>query len=491
MRARFALIALAALGFWALADLTLKAGPSLGGIGQAGGFLRRAWPLDFPPLGEILTQVGRTMAVVLLATLVSVLLGGALAVAATVGRRFTAGASRVALTAARALPDVVLAVIFIRFFGLGALPAVLAMGLHSAGMVGRLYAAAVEQADRGPQEALRAVGAGRIQTFCTAVLPQVAPSFLSIALYRLDINLRISAILGYVGSTGIGTELAMAFGRLDYQRGMAWAVVLFVLCALTEISSGAIRRHGIPARLCKVVAVGGVLAVGWAIVASGVLEVDLAGNWLETLTLFWPPTTAGAELGTALLTTVQVALAATALGALVAVPLGSVAASNVAPNRFVYFVSRAVVLIVRSIPELVLAVLFLLIAGPGPVAATLALAVGASGLLGKLVADSTEQLPPSPALALRSVGASRLQTFFGATFRQGVPDLVSNLLYQLDSNLRAATLLGIVGGGGIGLYLLQAMRTREYAVVTMILLLLFAVVLSLELLATRLVRRIR
>nr|WP_203589720.1 phosphonate ABC transporter, permease protein PhnE [Streptomyces sp. SID13031] len=488
---------LAVLGAWSLLALAAEAGPTLSGFSNAGNFLRRAWPLDFPPMAEILRQTGKTLAVVLLATLLSVVLGIVLATAATTFGRPVGLIARAAATAARAAPDVVLAVILIRFLGLGALPAVLAMGLHSAGMVGRLYAEAIDQADPQPQQALRAVGAGRSQVFCTAVLPQVTPAFIAIGLHRFDINLRISAILGYVGATGIGTELALSFGRLDYARGMAWACILFVLCALTELLSGAIRKAvledtgGSSPLGRRLFLVATLLLIGWSVASSGVLDLDPAGGWFETLKLFWPPGTAGADLGQALLTTVQVAFAATLLGSVLAVPLGSLAARNIAPNRFVYLVSRTLVLIVRGLPELVLAIVFVVITGPGPVAGTLALALGASGLLGKLVADSLEHVPPGPALALRSTGASRAQTYVGATFPQAAPTIVGNMLYQLDANLRAATLLGIVGGGGIGLYLLQAMRTREYEVVTMILLLLFAVVLALELLAGWLTRHLR
>jgi phosphonate transport system permease protein len=157
----------------------------------------------------------------------------------------------------------------------------------------------------------------------------------------------------------------------------------------------------------------------------------------------------------------------------------------------VYGFCRAVVLAVRSLPELVLGIVFVVITGLGPVAGAFALALGATGLLGKLVADSLENLPQEPAVALRATGASRLQIYFGATLPQATSVLLGQVLYQLDAGVRAATLLGLVGGGGIGLYLLQAMRTREYPVVTMVLLMVFGVVLGLELLSSWLTRKVR
>jgi phosphonate transport system permease protein len=237
-------------------------------------------------------------------------------------------------------------------------------------------------------------------------------------------------------------------------------------------------------------------AILWALLHSGVLDSKLAGGidgmW-RTAGLFWPPSAAGAmsELVQALITTVQIALAATLIGAVLALPVGSLAARNVAPNRTVYLLFRGFVLTVRGLPELVLAIVLVVIVGLGPVAGTLALSLGATGLLGKLVADSLEELDPGPTEALRACGASRLQIYFTAILPQGAPAMAGHVLYQLDVNIRAATLLGIVGGGGVGYMLLQATRTREYEVVSLIMLMTFSVVLVLELVAMGLRRLLR
>lgn len=142
----------------------------------------------------------------------------------------------------RAIPDVVMAIVFMRIFGLGAMTGVLAMGLHSVGMVGKLYADAIEQIDEGPRSAIRATGAGWGQQLISGVLPQVLPAFVATALHRLDINLRISVLLGFVGVNGLGFAIATAFKQLDYRRGMALAAVVLVLCILVELLSGTIRR---------------------------------------------------------------------------------------------------------------------------------------------------------------------------------------------------------------------------------------------------------
>jgi len=428
----------------------------------------------------------------------------------------------------------VLAIVFFRLFGLGTLAGVLAMGLHSVGMVGKLYADAVEQVDEGPRAAIQATGAGRGQELLAGVLPQVLPAFVATALHRFDINLRISVLLGFVGVGGLGFEIAGALRRLDYQRGMALALVVLALCIAIELLSGALRRallgtqrsprrgvigglarriaaiqarlsappsepfaadprqvtpHWTPRRVRRaffgaLTALVLVASVQGADLSLGQFMAGLP-NAAETLALFWPPETGGilGDLLAQLVVTVQIALAATLIGAVLALPIGALAARNVAPAPAVAAAFRIAVVTVRGVPELILAIVLVVITGLGPVAGTLALAIGAVGLLGKLVADSLEETDVQVQQAVRAGGASRLQVFLAATLPQAAPAFVAHVLYQLDVNIRSATLLGIVGAGGIGFYLLNASRVGQFGVVTTVMLMVFVAVLAVELLA--------
>src|SRR5690606_16886890 len=106
---------------------------------------------------------------------------------------------------ARAVPDAAMAV-FLMFlwFDSGILPAIVAVGLHSVGMISRMFADAIEQVDEGPRDAIRSAGGSRPQQFWAGVFPQVLPAWIAIGLHRADINLRGTVILGYVGVAGIG-----------------------------------------------------------------------------------------------------------------------------------------------------------------------------------------------------------------------------------------------------------------------------------------------
>ncbi|MDS1271335.1 phosphonate ABC transporter, permease protein PhnE [Lipingzhangella sp. LS1_29] len=547
--AALAVVALLAAGVWSLVELRINAATLLDSADNAADFLGRMLPLDFPPAAEIAGLVGETLAIVIAATLLSVLLSVPVAIwaaANTTPNPSVRYAARALIVISRAIPDLVLAIVFLRIFGLGALTGVLAMGLHSVGMVAKLYADAVEQIDEGPRTAIRATGAGRRQELRAGVIPQVVPAFVATAMHRLDINLRISVLLGFVGVGGIGLAISQALEIMDYQRGMALALVVLVLCVAMELISGAVRRAvlgpaaagaaptGLTGFLSRTVRprrrtgepqrpsprggdpradsaaalrVGrtrppwtarrvlrtGYVAIALGVVAAALLPVarELSGiagagaDAVDALQRFWPPEHGGIlpALLDALLVTVQIALAATLLGAILALPVGVLAARNVAPNARIAQTLRMFIVFVRGVPELILAIVFVVMIGLGPVAGTLALAIGAVGLLGKLVADSVEEVDPGSEQALRTTGASRTQVFFGATLPQALPAFVAHLLYQLDVNIRSATLLGIVGAGGIGFYLLNAARVLEFGVVTFIVLLLFAVVMAVEVLA--------
>ncbi|WP_020673042.1 phosphonate ABC transporter, permease protein PhnE [Amycolatopsis nigrescens] len=510
-----ALVALLALAAWAVADLRINVATLADSARNAAEFAGRMFPLDFPELGELVSLTAKTLSIVVSATLLSVLVSAVLAVLAagnTTPHRGARLGARAVIVAARAVPDVVLAIVFFRLFGFGGLAGVLAMGLHSVGMVGKLYADAIEQIDEGPRSAVRAGGAGGGQELLAGVLPQVLPAFVATALHRFDINLRISVVLGFVGVDGLGFAIATSLRQLDYQRGMALALVVLVLCIGVELLSGAIRRALLrpkaiapaprrPDQTSPEWTFARVRRTGYAaltvlVVLASVWGADLSvsrffgalGDLGHTLALFWPPEFVPGLLGD-LWVTVQIALAATLLGAVLALPIGALAARNVAPSTARGF--RMLIVVVRGVPELVLAIVFVVITGLGPVAGALALAVGAVGLLGKLVADSLEEVDPGVEQALRATGASSRQVFFSATLPQAAPAFVGHVLYQLDVNIRSATLLGIVGAGGIGFQLLNASRVIEFDVVTAVLLLVFAAVLAVELLAVWLRRVVR
>lgn len=536
-----AVVVIAALivgGAWSISELGISIGTILSSFDNAVAFTQRMFPLDFPPLGETIAMVVETLGIVFLATLLSVLLSLPLSLAAarpTTSGPVAHGTARTLIVLARAIPDLVLAILFLRMFGLGAMAGILAMGIHSVGMVAKLYADAIEELDDGPRVAMEAAGASRRQQIWTAIPQPLLPQIIATALHRFDINLRTSVLLGYVGVGGIGLAISDSLRVLNYQRGMALALIVLVLCIVVEMISGSIRyqlmntagagitggtwvdrmlhrnREKSPDNVADLrltppwtsARINRFAAIAFLVLATigsfFVAGINWQGFWSgfanipETLALFFPPSARGAwgSIIEALLVTIQIALAATLIGAVFALPIGVLAARNVVRNRYVHGFFRGFIVVVRGIPELILAIIFVVISGLGGVAGTLALSVGAVGLLSKLIADSLEETDVRVQDAQRTAGATDVQVFFSATLRQSAPAFVAHTMYLLDTNIRSATLLGVVGAGGIGFLLLNASRINQFDVVTLILILMVAVVLVVEALSMWLRRTVR
>lgn len=149
------------------------------------------------------------------------------------------------MDATRAIPEIVIALMLIYILGGGPVPAVAAIALHTAGALGKLFSEVAENADLKPVEGLTSVGAGWGQKMWLGIIPQVAPNWLSYGLMRFEINVRASAILGFVGSGGIGYDLkiAMQWGQGRYDQVVAIFLLLFVtIVAIDRLSDHARAR---------------------------------------------------------------------------------------------------------------------------------------------------------------------------------------------------------------------------------------------------------
>ena len=144
----------------------------------------------------------------------------------------------------RAVPEIVIALILIFVLGGGPIPAMIAIALHTVGALGKLFSEVNENADLKPVEGLQSVGAGWMQRMWIGIIPQVAPNFLSYALLRFEINIRASAILGFVGAGGIGYDLrnAISWGQGKYDEAAAIFLLLFLAIVLVDQFSSMMRN---------------------------------------------------------------------------------------------------------------------------------------------------------------------------------------------------------------------------------------------------------
>ena len=157
---------------------------------------------------------------------------------------FVSNIVRQLLNAIRAIPEILVAVVvFIPMVGLGAYPGTLAIGFHSIGTLGKLSAEVIEGIDPGPVEAARAAGGRPLQIQRWGVLPQVLPEIVAFWLYRFEINIRASAILGAVGAGGVGEALVQSLVYRRYERAGMLVIVIIVVTILIDTASGWVRRR--------------------------------------------------------------------------------------------------------------------------------------------------------------------------------------------------------------------------------------------------------
>jgi phosphonate transport system permease protein len=150
--------------------------------------------------------------------------------------------ARAVLNGLRAVPELIFGIVLVAAVGFGALPGVLALGIHSAGMVGKFFAEAFELADRAPIEAARAAGASSMQVVTHGILPQVLPRLADTAIYRWEYNFRASMVLGMVGAGGIGTELVGSLRIMQYRTVSSLMLVILILVTGVDALSSWLRR---------------------------------------------------------------------------------------------------------------------------------------------------------------------------------------------------------------------------------------------------------
>lgn len=168
------------------------------------------------------------------------------------------------------------------------------------------------------------------------------------------------------------------------------------------------------------------------------------------------------EIAIAIAETVQMAIVGTSFAAVLALPIALLAARNTSPHPWVYRATRLVLNLVRSVPEIILALVFVAAVGLGPFAGVLALTVGGLGVMSKQYAEAIEAIDPHQVMAVRATGANSVQTFVYGVIPQALPLVVSFSLLVFEANVRTATVLGIVGAGGVGFVLSKYMALFQY-----------------------------
>jgi phosphonate transport system permease protein len=432
----------------------------------------------------------------------------------------------------RAVPDLVWALLFVAAVGLGSLPGTLALAVAYSGVLGRVYADVFEHVDPQPLEALQSTGATRMQIFLRGLWPQALPHLVAYTLYSFECCVRAAAVLGFVGAGGIGYEISVSMRMFEYGQVLTLLLVFILLLTVTDAASRYLRARSVSratsgremrpegrSSSLKMLTKKSRWIVVWMAVLSLIaatfvlagfapetlIQAGIASRLTDFVRRMLPPDLSWAfvsSLGTALLQTIAISLMGTVIGMALALILAVPATSTLtflhsdSPGKhgimdrtlrwLLFWSARLVLNVLRSIPELVWVLICILAVGIGPFAGTIALGLHTAGVLGKLYAETMEEVPLRPVEALRSLGASPLQVLLWAIWPQARPLLSSYTVLRWETNLRASTILGLVGGGGLGQAIYNNVQLGFYPRLTTLILLIYALVLASDWIGERL-----
>ena len=235
-----------------------------------------------------------------------------------------------------------------------------------------------------------------------------------------------------------------------------------------------------PVWVDALIALAAVLIYGWSAQGTGTSGVELVRGlpaMADLLSRMLPPDVhIISRLYKPLLETIQLAVVGTTLGVALTLPLSFLGARNFIGVNLLYYVTRSSFNVFRGVSEFVYALIFVAMVGLGPFPGVLALAIHTAGALGKYFSETIENMNWQPIEALVAVGASRTQVVFHGILPELMPQFVTYIFYYWEHNIRASTVLGLVGAGGLGIELLTSVKLFKYQEVATIVLIMLALI---------------
>lgn len=360
------------------------------------------------------------------------------------------------LVAVRCIPDLTLAILCVMIVGLGPGAGLAAIAIYYGAAMGKVGGDLFASADRGPVESLAATGAGRFTVAFFGRLPLRFKDLLTYGAYDFECAMRAAMIVGTVGAGGIGTELVGAVNFLDYPHVTTLVLLLVLLIALFDKITWLVRKH--PGLLLLFVPLGAYST--WDLRP----QMFAWSHTLNTLHKMWPPRLSSDQihgLPGLIGETLLIAFAGTMIAMVASVPLGMAAARNVSP-AFLREPARRLLELLRAIPEVVWGLIFVSAAVMGVPAGIAAIALHCTGVLGKLYAESLENVQPEPLMSLAATGAPGIAVATFGHLPLAFPPMAIQSLFRFEWNIRAAAVVGMIGAGGIGEALYNAQQLFFY-----------------------------
>ncbi len=360
------------------------------------------------------------------------------------------------LAGIRSFPDLTLAILCVVVIGIGPAAGMIAIAIFYAAAIGKIFSDLFRSADRDPLQALRATGASRLSVAFFGLLPLRSRDILSYGTYEFESALRCSVIVGAVGGGGIGTELVGTINALDFRRATTIILLLIALIAVIDACARQVKQK--PSLLFLVFPLAAIAF--WqdrpTMLAFMHSVSTFAGMLPPSL-----PRDAVMKLPKLLLETAEIALGGTFFAMLGALPFGLAAARNFVPP-WISLPVRRLLEALRAVPEVVWGLVLVGAIGTGPEAGIIALALHGTGSLGRLYAESFENIRMEPVHSIAATGARPLAIAGFGFLPLAVAPLAVHTLFRLEWNVRAATIVGVIGAGGIGQALYNAQQLFFY-----------------------------
>lgn len=434
------------------------------------------------------------------------------------------------LVGARSIHELVWALLFVSVLGLDPLVAVLAIAIPFGAQTAKVFGETFDGIPSGPLRALRNAGARPIPALSYGLFPAAAPLLLSYAFYRFECAIRSAVVLGVVGVGGLGQELVISLQSRNWDEVWTLIGAVLLLSAAADLWSARLRRdHAVVtcsdwspgrgggrgparsqwARWSAAVVVPG-LVLAW--LASDVSLSGLASPRTREMTGrllgdLWPPALPPGgwpAVAEAISDTVAMAFLAMAVAVVITMIAGPLAmrARRGAMDEHalpvlrlvrgaLWWAARLLLLVLRSVPPTIWAVIALLALFPGIIPGALALGLYTGGILGRLVAEAWESVDTRPRDALRATGTPGWLANVAAIVPPSTHHLATYTLYRFEICIRDTAIVGVVGAAGLGRLLAEGLAAFRFPAVTTLLLAFFALSVASEVLGRRLRHALR
>jgi phosphonate transport system permease protein len=417
----------------------------------------------------------------------------------------------------RSIHEAIWGLFFVNIFGLDPLVAIFAIAIPFGTITAKVFSEILDETPRQALTALLSSGVSPINAFLYTLFPQAFLNLLSYTFYRFECSIRSATLLGIIGAGGLGYQILLSLQSLRYHQVWTLLIALVILTGLTDLWSSTLRhRLGAPSRLDI-----NILELKNDIISNEPTEnleiktshfpsfVTLSAYFTLILILFsfweinadfsklysprtwelfisivqeaFPPDFSQLQQ---LFTLSQQTLALSILAIIIA-GLGGIFLSFPASNNFllpggifdfnptqnpnffnfvtlIWGLSRLILLFFRAVPEPIWALIFLFILFPGILPGAIALGLHNLGILGRLMAEVTENLDPRPLRSLSGLGASRPQVFLYGVLPLSLPRFIAYILYRWEVCIRATVIVGLVGAGGLGRLLTEQLSSFDY-----------------------------